>query len=97
MVQMLPRYEEWDEALNVLLTRDLIHATLHTGTAPSPDATQSLERGDLALVAARSLLLRRFPEIFESNAAIPRERWWWHLDQGAHVRDAALAAGRRDA
>jgi len=95
MVDSLHLYDESLEVSNVLVWREGLHEDLRNGASLGPDDRVLLEQADTKLVALRGLIVRRFPEVFEANADIPRKLWWWHLDKGPQVREEAGAAARK--
>ncbi|MBI2321922.1 MAG: hypothetical protein HYU88_07485 [Chloroflexi bacterium] len=94
MIDLLPRYKERAEVAEIFIRRELIDAALGE-TAASETVVHQLDEADAKLLGHRSLLLRRFPEVFRLRAPnIPRRYWWWYLDEGPQVREEALAATR---
>lgn len=81
MVDALPRYEEAAEVVNLFVTRELIQDRLtQQGDPVAPTILETLHRADSRLREHGLMLAERFPEIFESREALPREYWWWHLE-----------------
>ena len=91
MAESLPRYAEWEEAMNVLVTRDAIRQDVLNGVRLPIEGAKLLDEADAALAKHRRLLLKRFPEVFEASQRVPPDYWWWHLDEGPRVREHALA------
>jgi len=92
MAEKMHLYDELAEVENVLIWRDVIQERIAAGERLSDVEERELEHADDLLVAQRDRLVRRFPWVFENSASIPRERWWWHLDEGPQVRDEARRA-----
>jgi hypothetical protein len=81
MVDDLPRYDEWMEVTNLLVWRDAIHDALRAGARLSSPEVARLETADARLAEHRSFIAERSPEVAERTATIPKEYWWWHLDE----------------
>ncbi|MCM8748137.1 hypothetical protein NET02_03180 [Thermomicrobiaceae bacterium CFH 74404] len=88
MAAALMTYEDELEVEGALNWRDAIEERLHAGETPSPETSHLLAEADAALIRASEVLVRRFPDLFhpQRKANIPRQNWWWHLDEGSQVR-----------
>lgn len=83
--QQTPRNEYLDllsqgEAIDLLCARDEIEE-MHLGTEDQCE----LDRLDGLLLKHHHLVSAHIP-LFPDK---PRSRWWWHLDEGPHVREKA--------
>jgi hypothetical protein len=97
MVEDLPGYDDWMEVTNLLTWRDAIHDALPDGVALPSTQAALLARADAKLLKRRALIAERFPEVAERTASIPKDHWWWHLDQGPPAQAEAPATGPRGA
>lgn len=79
MTEQLLAYDDRYEVSNALVWRDGIHDALSAGERLSPEETATLAQADRRYVAARPILARRFPDLYEGLA--PREYWWWYADE----------------
>lgn len=97
MVDKLAKLDDYLEVYAVFDWRDDIHEDMRAGKVLDPESAKVLEGSDQRLIEQRGRLLQRFPDVFDVDrkARIPREYWWWHLDEGPQVRREALAASER--
>ena len=93
-VRSIPLYDDWHEVSNVFVTRDGIEDELMETPAIGDDLAAMLERADAELVTHQERLARDFPAAFEVALDVPRRYWWWHLDEGPHVRKQTPQATR---
>ena len=81
MTRWLLEAEEWEEAANVLVAREVIHRAIESGQPLTVADGASLADADSRLRAAAGMLVERFPEIAKSTNVAPDALWWWHLDR----------------
>lgn len=90
MADHIHEYEDELEVEAAFNWRDAIKAALDDGAVLGAESKALLARADDRLMARREELVQRFPNLFhpERKAEIPKASWWWHLDEGPHVRAA---------
>jgi hypothetical protein len=81
MVKDLPSYDEQEEVLNLFIRREVIQDALRAGGTPPAAELRRLATADALLTKHRPRLAKRFPELFEPKPDLPREYWWWYLDE----------------
>ncbi len=92
LTRQIPTFDERSEVENVLIWREAIYEALLAGQKLSETQNEVLAEADDRLVEQAAWITEHFPQVFEHGRRVPRDRWWWHLNEGPQVREEAERA-----